>query len=67
MERITSIRILFALTKIHDLYIQQMDMKTIFLNGDLNEEIYIDQLEGFGLPNNEHIMCKLIKSLYGLK
>ena len=67
VERITSIRILFALASIHDLYVHQMDMKTAFLNGDLNEEIYMEQPEGFFLPGNEHKVCKLVKSLYVLK
>ena len=67
MARINSIRILFALASIHDLYVHQMDMKTAFLNGDLNEEIYMEQPEGFVLPGNEHKVCKLVKSLYGLK
>ena len=47
--------------------IHQMDVKTAFLNGDLEEEIYMDQLEGFTMPGNEHKECKLLKSLYGLK
>ena len=63
MARITSIRILFALASIHDLYVHQMDVKTSFLNGDLNEEIYMEQPEGFVLPGNEHKVCKLVKSL----
>ena len=44
-----------------------MDVKTAFLNGDLDEEIYMDQPEGFILPGNERKVCKLIKPLYGLK
>ena len=67
MARITSIRILFALASTHDLYVHQMDVKTAFLNGDLNEEIYMEQPEGFVLPGNEHKVCKLVQSLYGLK
>ena len=44
-----------------------MDVKTVFLNGDLNEEIYMEQPEGFVLQGNEKKVCKLVKSLYGLK
>ena len=44
-----------------------MDVKTIFLNGDLKEEIYMDQPEGFVEPGQEGKVCKLTKSLYGLK
>lgn len=44
-----------------------MDVKTTFLNGDLDENIYMEQPEGYVLPGNELKMCKLVKSLYGLK
>ena len=44
-----------------------MDVKTTFLNGDLDEEIYMDQPEGFVKPEQESKVCKLTKSLYGLK
>jgi Fe2+ transport system protein FeoA len=67
VARITSIRILFALASIYDLHVHQMDVKTAFLNGDLDEEVYMEQPEGFILPGNEHKVCKLVKSLYGLK
>ena len=67
VARITSIRVIFALASIYDLYVHQMDVKTAFLNGDLNEEVYMEQPEGFVLPGHEHKVCKLVKSLYGLK
>jgi hypothetical protein len=44
-----------------------MDIKTAFLNGDLDDEVYMEQPEGFVLPNNEKKVCKLVNSLYGLK
>ncbi|GJT40949.1 zinc finger, CCHC-type containing protein [Tanacetum coccineum] len=67
VARITIIRLLLALAAIHNLVIHQMDVKTAFLNGDLDEEVYMKQPEGFVMPGNEHKLCKLVKSLYGLK
>ncbi|KAD4982105.1 hypothetical protein E3N88_18776 [Mikania micrantha] len=67
VARISTIILLIALGAIHNLVIHQMDVKTAFLNGDLDEEIYMKQPEGFVLPGNEHKVCKLVKSLYGLK
>ena len=67
VTRITSIRLLIAIAAIFDLKIHQMDVKTTFLNGDLEEEIYMDQPEGFVESGQESKVCKLTKSLYGLK
>ncbi|KAK1413803.1 hypothetical protein QVD17_35586 [Tagetes erecta] len=67
VARISTIRLLLALAAIHNLVIHQMDVKTAFLNGDLDEEIYMKQPEGFVMPGQEHKVCKLVKSLYGLK
>ena len=47
--------------------LHQMDVKTTFLNGDLEEEVYIKQPEVFITNGNDHIDCKLKKSIYGLK
>ena len=47
VTRITSIRMLIAIAVLHNLDIHQMDVKTAFLNGELNEEIYMEQPEGF--------------------
>ena len=51
----------------YKLEIHQMDVKTAFLNGDLEEEIYLEQPEGFIVSGQEQKVCRLIKSLYGLK
>ncbi|KAH9767601.1 hypothetical protein KPL71_011332 [Citrus sinensis] len=67
VARLTSIKVLFAIASLNNLYVHQMDVKTAFLNGDLDEEIYMEQPEGFVLPGNEKNVCKLVKSLYGLK
>jgi Reverse transcriptase (RNA-dependent DNA polymerase) len=44
-----------------------MDVKTSFLNGDLEEDVYMTQLMGFEDPNNASKVCKLKRSIYGLK
>ncbi|GJT10875.1 zinc finger, CCHC-type containing protein [Tanacetum coccineum] len=67
VARITTIRLLLALAAIHNIVIYQIDVKTTFLNGDLDEEVYMKQPEGFVMPDNKHKVCKLVKSLYGLK
>ncbi|CAL1369869.1 unnamed protein product [Linum trigynum] len=67
VARITFIRVLLALASIYNLHVHQMDVKTAFLNGELDEEVYMEQPEGFVLPGNEGKVCKLQKSLYGLK
>ncbi|GKA78709.1 retrovirus-related pol polyprotein from transposon TNT 1-94 [Tanacetum coccineum] len=67
VTRITSIRMIIAIAALRNLEIHQMDVKTAFLNGDLEEEIYINQPEDFIAPGQEGKVCRLVKSLYGLK
>jgi hypothetical protein len=62
-----SLRIIMALVAHYDLELHQMDVKTAFLNGSLEEDIYMDQPEGFSIKGKEHLACKLKKSIYGLK
>ena len=44
-----------------------MDVEKTFLNGDLHENVYMAQLEGFAMEGKEHLGCRLKKSIYGLK
>nr|GFC99250.1 zinc finger, CCHC-type [Tanacetum cinerariifolium] len=67
VARISTIRLMIAMVSIHNLIIHQMDVKIPFLNGDLEEEVYMNQPHGFIMLGNEIKVCKLIKSLYGLK
>jgi len=63
----SSIHVLLALVAQFDLDLQQLDIKTIFLHGDLEEMIDMDQPEGFLAEGKEDHVCQLKKSLYGLK
>jgi hypothetical protein len=66
--KLTSIRILLAIAAIYGLEIHQMDVVTAFLAGELEEEIYMEQPEGFRVRTDEEdLVCLLRKSLYGLK
>ncbi|GJV38094.1 retrovirus-related pol polyprotein from transposon TNT 1-94 [Tanacetum coccineum] len=67
VTRITSIRMILAIAALKNLEIHLMDVKTAFLNGDLEEEIYMNQPEGFIAPGQAGKVCRLVKSLYGLK
>ncbi|KAK1618488.1 hypothetical protein QYE76_024005 [Lolium multiflorum] len=67
VARLTTIRVLLSLAASHGLLVHQMDVKTAFLNGELDEEIYMDQPDGFVVNGQERKVCKLLKSLYGLK
>ena len=58
---------LLSLTSLYNLFVHQIDVKTAFLNGDVDKEVYMEQLEGFVMHGNEMKLCKLVKSLYSLK
>jgi hypothetical protein len=66
VAKFVSIRYILAQETIEDMEIHQMDVKTAFINGDLKEEIYMEQPKGF-TQEGEHLVCKLHNSLYGLK
>ncbi|GJY15063.1 retrotransposon protein, putative, ty1-copia subclass [Tanacetum coccineum] len=64
---IRAIRILIAIAAFYDYEIWKMDVKTAFLNGYLSEEVYMEQPEGFVNPKYPNRVCKLKRSIYGLK
>jgi len=63
----TSIRVLLAMVAMDNMELEQMDVKTAFLHGHIEEEIYMKQPDGFIARGKEGQVCKLKKSLYGLK
>ncbi|GKA11390.1 calcineurin B-like protein 4 [Tanacetum coccineum] len=67
VTRITSIRMILAIAALRNLEVHQIDVKKAFLNGDLEEEIYMNQPEGFMAPGLESKVCRLVKSLYDLR
>ena len=67
VARFESVRTVIALAAQHGLKLHQMDVTTAFLNGDLKEEIYMKQPEGFVEKGKEHLVCRLRRSIYGLK
>ena len=67
VTRINSIRMVLAIYALRNLEVHQMDVKTTFLNGYLDEEIYMEQRERFSALGQEKKVCKLVKSLYGLR
>ncbi|KAH9660405.1 hypothetical protein KPL70_024186 [Citrus sinensis] len=63
--RLTTVRVVLAICATFDLHLEQLDVKTVFVHGELKEEIYMLQPEGFA--EKENLVCRLNKSLYGLK
>lgn len=67
VSRLEAIRMFLALFIFQKFKVFQMDMKSTFLNGDLDEEVYIEQPDGLILRNDPKLVCRLKKALYGLK
>ncbi len=65
--KLTTIRSILSIVATEGLHLEQLDEKTVFLHGDLEEEIYMQQPDGFSMKGKENLVCKLKKSLYGLK
>jgi hypothetical protein len=67
VSRMEAIRLILAYACSKRIKVYQMDVKSTFLNGELEEEVYIEQPEGFLLSEKEDYVCRLKKALYGLK
>jgi hypothetical protein len=67
VERLEAICILLAFATHHNFKLDQMDVKSAFLNGPISEEVYVEQPPGFEDPHFPNHVYKLHKALYGLK
>jgi hypothetical protein len=67
MVRFASIRLILSIVAKQDLEFFQMDVKTAFLNGELDEKIYMAKPAGFEVQGHERKVCHLKRSIYGLK
>nr|GEV68731.1 hypothetical protein [Tanacetum cinerariifolium] len=67
VARLEAIRIFLAYAAQKNMVVYQMDVKTTFFNGNLREEVYVSQSDGFVDPDNPNHVYKLKKALYGLK
>ena len=67
VAKYSTIKSLLTLANAHDLEVHHLDVKTAFLNGSVEHDIYMSQPEGFIDPNRPNYVCKLNKSIYGLK
>ena len=62
----STIRLVLEMVAAKNRHHEQLDVKIVFLHGDLEEDIYMSQPEGFIVQGQESLVCKLRKSLYGL-
>ena len=67
MVKMTTLCFMLGVVATENLELIQLDVKTTFLHDDLKEEIYMEQPKGFVVSSQEHLVCRLRKSQYGLK
>ena len=67
VARFTTIRCILAMTAANGWELHQMVVKTAFLNGDLEEKVYMEQADGYVDPTYPDKVCRLLQVLYGLK
>lgn len=66
VARLESLRLLIEISRIWNLKLYKMDVKSAFLNGFMNKEVYVEQTKGFMEPGSPNYIYKLKKALYGL-
>ena len=67
VAKMTSVQLFISLTATHNWDFHQLDIKNVFLHGNLQEEVYMEQPPGFVAQGEIRKVCHLRKSLYGLK
>lgn len=67
VARLETVRLVLAFAAQHGWEVHQFDVKSAFLNGEIREDVYVSQPEGYVEKGKEHLVCKLSKALYGLK
>ena len=67
VAKMATVRAIIVMAAAKGWDLQQMDVKNAFLNGDLQEEVYMEQPKGYVHPEFVHYVCRLKKDLYGLK
>lgn len=65
--KFTSVRVILSIAAVEDYHLHQMNVKTAFLKGNLEETVYMEQPEGFIKAGNEQLVCRLKKAIYGLR
>ena len=63
--KMNSIRTILSLVAVEYYHLEQLDVKTTFLHGDLEEDIFMQQPQGYEVKGKENLVCRLNKSLYG--
>jgi hypothetical protein len=65
--KMNSIRTILSLVEVEDFHLERLDVKTMFLHGDIEEDIYMQQPQGYEVKGKENLVCRLKKRLQGIK